>query len=164
MINGYEPMAESKRKILNQNELELLGATHLLLFKENIQQENPWAMEYKKEYAYYIKYPPKKSKLIFTNNNINLYQLNSETPIRKINFGINKIEVILKRPMDLYQFPVKLSYNRKIIGDVDGKNIRIKSENGLMVIDEPIVSDHFTLKYSIWEGGPASKLMNKLFH
>jgi hypothetical protein len=66
--------------------------------------------------------------------------------------------------MDLYQFPVKLSYNRKIIGDVDGKNIRIKSENGLMVIDEPIVSDHFTLKYSIWEGGPASKLMNKLFH
>jgi len=164
MINGYEPMAESKRKILNQNELELLGATHLLLFKENIQQENPWAMEYKKEYAYYIKYPPKKSKLIFTNKNINLYQLNSETPIRKINFGINKIEVILKRPMDLYQFPVKLSYNRKIIGDVDGKNIRIKSENGLMVIDEPIVSDHFTLKYSIWEGGPASKLMNKLFH
>jgi len=162
MINGYEPMAESRRKILNQNELALLGATHLLLFKENPLEENSWATEYEKEYDYYLKCPPKRSKLIFTNKNIKLFQLRSETHIKKTNFGINKIEFVLNKPINLYQFPIKLSYNRKIIGEVHGKTIRIKAEKGLMVIDEPITSDRFTLKYSIWEGGLASKLFNKL--
>ena len=55
MIKGYEPMAESKRKILNQKELELVGATHLLLFFENPKVENPWATEYEKELTYYLK-------------------------------------------------------------------------------------------------------------
>lgn len=48
-------MAESKRKILNQKELELVGATHLLLFFENPKVENPWATEYEKELTYYLK-------------------------------------------------------------------------------------------------------------
>lgn len=163
-INGYEPMADSKNRILNQKDLDLLGVTHLLLFSENSSLENPWAYEYEKEFTSFLQSPPKKSSLIYKNKNIQLYDLNSESLIKKINFGINKIEVILKRPMDLYQFPVKLSYNRKIIGRVDGKPIRIKAKNGLMVIDEPIISDRFTLIYSIWEGDLIAKIKNKLPH
>ena len=163
-INGYEPMADSKNRILNQKDLDLLGVTHLLLFSEKSSLENPWAYEYEKEFTSFLQSPPKKSSLIYKNKNIQLYDLNSESLIKKINFGINKIEVILKRPMDLYQFPVKLSYNRKIIGRVDGKPIRIKAKNGLMVIDEPIISDRFTLIYSIWEDDLIAKIKNKLPH
>ena len=161
-INGYEPMAESKNRILYEKDLGFLGVTHLLLFSENSSLENPWAKEYEKEFASFLKSPPKKSSLIFSNKNIKLYKLSGETPIKKVNFGINKIEFILNRPINLNQFPIKLSYNRKIIGDVGGKPIRIKAENGLMVIDEPIISDRFTLNYSIWEGGLIAKIKNKL--
>lgn len=163
-INGYEPMAQSKNRILNQEDLHFLGVTHLLLFKENPQLDNPWAVEYEKEYAYYIKYPPRNSSLVFSNKNINLFHIENKSLIKKVNYGINKIEFILNRPINLNKFPIKLTYNRKITGDVHGKSFRIKAENGLMVIDEPIVSDRFTLKYSIWEGGLIGKIKNKVPH
>ena len=165
-INAYEPMEDSKRNDLNEKELIELGATHLLLFKEDLEakNKNKWDKDYLNSYTFFNKFPPPGSSLIFSNKNIKLYKLSHETLIKKANFGINKIEFILKRPINLNQFPIKLSYNRKIIGDVGGKPIRIKAENGLMVIDEPIVSDRFTLNYSIWEGGLLGKIKNKLPH
>lgn len=163
-INGYEPMAQSKNRILNQEDLHFLGVTHLLLFKENPQLDNPWAVEYEKEYAHFIKYPPRNSSLVFSNKNINLFHIEKKSLIKKVNYGINKIEFILNRPINLNKFPIKLTYNRKITGDVHGKPFRIKAENGLMVIEEPIVSDRFTLKYSIWEGGLIGKIKNKVPH
>jgi hypothetical protein len=165
-INAYEPMADSRRINLNEKELIELGATHLLLYKEDLEakNKNKWDKEYLNSYTFFNNFPPAGSSLIFSNKNIKLYKLSHETLIKKVNFGINKIEFILNRSINLKQFPIKLSYNRKIIGDVHGKPIRIKAKNELMVIDEPIVSDRFTLNYSIWEGGPASKLMNKLFY
>lgn len=163
-INGYEPMAQSKNRILNQEDLHFLGVTHLLLFKENPQLDNPWAVEYEKEYAHFIKYPPRNSSLVFSNKNINLFHIENKSLIKKVNYGINKIEFILNRPINLNKFPIKLTYNRKITGDVHGKPFKIKAENGLMVIEEPIVSDRFTLKYSIWEGGLIVKIKNKVPH
>ena len=165
-INAYEPMEDSKRNDLNEKELIELGATHLLLFKEDLEakNKNKWDKDYLNSYTFFNKFPPPGSSLIFSNKNIKLYKLSHETLIKKANFGINKIEFILNRPINLNQFPIKLSYNRKIIGDVGGKPIRIKAENGLMVIDEPIVSDRFTLNYSIWEGGLLGKIKNKFPH
>jgi hypothetical protein len=101
---------------------------------------------------------------MFSNKNINLFHIENKSLIKKVNYGINKIEFILNRPINLNKFPIKLTYNRKITGDVHGKSFRIKAENGLMVIDEPIVSDRFTLKYSIWEGGLIGKIKNKVPH